>query len=597
MKKEWALSNNKVIINFSQHYCTDDEQVLESEGFRSVMEHYLTKGIMRHGKMFKFLVEVTGEDDIDKMINNIVILGKLLTIMNIDEISERFEAYENLKDKKKQVKLLKFVEEVYTFWRNLERYVVIQDESMGEGFVSSSLLEAKEDFDKLIINLYRKIAKNVTLDTPNVYRQLPAGSNAGILLYDNVWPIPKGYEILEHIPFAKEVIVYSPFITYPRKNKRDGYFYDLEINPFKRFSINPDRFFCFPIYIGPLLAYVFVERDFITHGISLANLFSIPKENEISGRKPELICVFGAEDQRDEECAAYYVDEENNMLVGYVSSDEKHDYFGYMKKMLLTLHNLYQIRMNNLPIHGAMIHIELKDGSSANVVIMGDSGAGKSESIEAFRALAKDYISYMLIIFDDMGTLVFDKDDDRVRAYGTETGAFVRLDDLEAGYAFKELDRSIFMNPDKTNARLITPVATYDEIMRGEPVDIFLYANNYEPLEEGESAVKVADNIEEAKEICIAGKRMAKGTTTEEGITTSFFANPFGPYQRQEETRKIIDTIFGQLEKEGAIIGSLYTQLGIKGLEKDGPKRAAIDLFKVIKELNKMEEDDEAEEK
>ena len=51
-----------------------------------------------------------------------------------------------------------------------------------------------------------------------------------------------------------------------------------------------------------------------------------------------------------------------------------------------------------------MVNIELKDGNTANVVIMGDSGAGKSESLEAFRALSEDYISNMTIIFDDMGT-------------------------------------------------------------------------------------------------------------------------------------------------------------------------------------------------
>lgn len=28
-------------------------------------------------------------------------------------------------------------------------------------------------------------------------------------------------------------------------------------------------------------------------------------------------------------------------------------------------------------------------------------------------------------------------------AYGTEIGAFVRLDDLDIGYAYKEIDRSI----------------------------------------------------------------------------------------------------------------------------------------------------------
>ena len=112
-----------------------------------------------------------------------------------------------------------------------------------------------------------------------------------------------------------------------------------------------------------------------------------------------------------------------------------------------------------------MVNIVLKNGKTANVVIMGDSGAGKSESIEAFRALSEDYISEMTVIFDDMGT--FKIKDGEIYGYGTEIGAFVRLDDLYQGYAFKEMDRSIFMNPDKVNARLIMPITPYKKIVQG----------------------------------------------------------------------------------------------------------------------------------
>lgn len=583
MKREWALSNEKVIINFSQNYCNNEEEVLESEGFRSVLEHYLTTGINRESKMYNYLISLTGETEIDPLIREITRIAKLLTIMDVEEISENFEKYRGLKEQK--IKLNKFIEEVYTFWRNLERYAIIHDVKVTEGFINSSLIQAKERFDKLMIGLYRKISDNITMTNPNVYRQLPAGTNAGMIVYDAVWPVPIGYEILENIPFVKEIVIESPFITYPKKNKRDGFFYDLDLNPLRRCGINSDKFFCFPIMVGPLLTYVFVERDFITHGVSLANLFEIPRESEISGKRPDLIYIMGAEDHRGEDCAGYYEDKENDLWVGYASKSSKHDYFGYMKKMVLTLHNLYQIKKGALPIHGAMVHIELKDGSSANVVIVGDSGAGKSESIEAFRALAKEHISFMSIIFDDMGTFKYDADEEVVKAYGTEIGAFVRLDDLEAGYAFKELDRSIFMNPDKINARLVTPVSTYDEIMEGLEIDMLLYANNYDSVPEGESAVELLDDLEEAKEIFIGGRRMAKGTTTETGISTSFFANPFGPHQREEKTREIIDDIFEKLQKEGVKIGTLYTQLGIEGLEQEGARRAAVDLFEAIKEL------------
>src|SRR5699024_824279 len=189
----------------------------------------------------------------------------------------------------------------------------------------------------------------------------------------------------------------------------------------------------------------------------------------------------------------------NGLLIGYVNYTDKKDYFGYLKKMCLTLSNIISMKKSYLPIHGAGVNVVLQNGKTANVVILGDSGAGKSESIEAFRTLAKDYIKDMTVIFDDMGT--FRLKDDKVLAYGTEIGAFVRLDDLDAGYAFKQIDRSIFMNPDKTNARLIMPVCKYDDIIRGYDVDLFLYANNYDGVDEGEKSIEYFNNLEEAKKI------------------------------------------------------------------------------------------------
>ena len=90
------------------------------------------------------------------------------------------------------------------------------------------------------------------------------------------------------------------------------------------------------------------------------------------------------------------------------------------------------------------------------------------------------------------------------------------------------------MNPDKINARLVMPVATYSDITRGYPIDFFLYANNYE---DGENTWNFSNLSEEAINVFRKGARMAKGTTTEKGLVTTYFANPFGPVQKKEEYR------------------------------------------------------------
>ena len=64
--------------------------------------------------------------------------------------------------------------------------------------------------------------------------------------------------------------------------------------------------------------------------------------------------------------------------------------------------------------------------------------------------------------------------------FGTETGVFVRLDDLENDFALQAMDRAILMNLNKTNARLFYPVSSYKDIIKGYRIDLLLYPNNYE---------------------------------------------------------------------------------------------------------------------
>lgn len=579
MKCEWIISKDKAIINFSENYCKNETEVLESSSFISVLKSYISRSQKTHSKVLNEVNQIINNgDDFSELCDKSIFLFKQLLINDSCTVSNELVRF---KDVYKNRHLFReYVEEIYTYWRKLERYAVLKDDELDTGILSTNFLDAKESFDKLIITLYRKISNNISMNKPNVYRQLSAGTNAAIILTHNVWKAPEEYSILDDIPFVKEAVLRAPFITYPKRNTRDGIFQEID-NPLNRTDISSCNIFCFPILVGENLAYIYVDTDFLSHGLSLCNLFEIPSISEIQNRKPELVVIFGTKDKYQEQISGYFIDDKNDLIIGYVSKCENHDYFGYMKKMILTINNIHNIRNGYLPIHGAMVKIELKNGNHANVVIVGDSGAGKSESIEAFRSLAADNISSMNIIFDDMGT--FKIENNQVIAYGTETGAFIRLDDLEPGYAFKELDRSIFMNPDKINARLITPVSDYYEIIAGEEVDFMLYANNY-TVPSGNSIEFIKD-FELAKDVFVKGRRQAKGTTSEHGITESYFANPFGPTQMQEATDILIDKYFSLLKQTGKKIGVLYSQLGIEGMEKQGPKLAALNLFDEINNL------------
>ena len=117
-------------------------------------------------------------------------------------------------------------------------------------------------------------------------------------------------------------------------------------------------------------------------------------------------------------------------------------------------------------------------------------------------------------------------------------------------------------------------------------VDFFFYANNYEGVEEDGKYLNYFETPEEAIKVFKSGARMAKGTTTEKGLVESFFANPFGPAQKQDETNILIDKYYKTMFEKGQVkVGQIRTCLGVKGQEKDGPRNAAVELFDEIKKM------------
>ncbi|MHC6180810.1 phosphoenolpyruvate carboxykinase [Clostridium sp. JNZ X4-2] len=578
MEKEFYLNNGKVMVNFTAKYCNTAEKLFDSNVFKRVLKDYFMKIKNKDTNIYKYICRNIDFKDDGEMLNTVITMFKLLMVLKGEEVLKLDKSYKILLENRDEFIL--FIEDLYGFWRKLERYTIVQNNKIGEGLENVSFIEANNEFSQLILDTYRKIEESVLGHKPQVYRQLPAGGNAGLILNNIAWPCPEDYRCLNQIPFIQSIILDPPFIIYPGKNKRDGFFSECESNPLAGCSLNPNHWFCYPAKVGSLLAYIYFHRDFMAHGVTLCNLFEMASEEEYRGKKPDIIYVFGARDNCEDIRTIFYDDAENGIMLGYVNYSEDIDYFGYMKKMTLTLHNLIMIKKGYLPIHGAMVNIVTKDNKTANIIIMGDSGAGKSESLEAFRELGEDYISDMTVVFDDMGTVKI-KEDNKPLAYGTEIGAFVRLDDLDTGYAFRQIDRSIFMNPDKINARLVIPVASYTEITKGYPIDLFLYANNYEDGDE----LEFFKSTDEAIGVFRAGKRIAKGTTTEKGLVGTYFANPFGPVQKKEETDKILRRYLDEFFKSGIKVGQLRTCLGISGREKEGPKKAALKLLEEIKNL------------
>lgn len=564
MKEAYYFHDSTVILNYSKKYIRTSNELVQSEGFDGYLDYFLPYLEKHHYELYMYLTK--GYNSLDDVKVQLKLVLRYLTVMEVEELDHPY-----LNDR---YMFESVIEEGYNCWRSLQRYSVLYTHNE-EGYQQQNFIDADNAENTAVLKFYRKVQERIQGGQNKVYRQLQAGTNASILLqyYNN--NLPEIYAQLKDIPFINRLMLRTPLILHPKSNKRKNVFKEIDHNPIHNFVKGVEEWVCYPAKVGSLLIFAYFHRDQISSAVALANLFELASNEEADGVKPDAILLFGNKDGTKD--TVFHYDEENDIWVGKVSSSEEIDYFGYTKKALLTLHNCAMIQKGWLPIHGAMVNMYLKDGTKKGLMFMGDSGAGKSETIEALSVLASDLIDHQEIVFDDMGSIHLDKNG-HVVAQGSEIGAFVRLDDLDAGYAYKQMDRSIFMNPNKINSRIVIPISTYNTITTGFPIEYFLYANNYE---EGE-ALSFFKKPEEAKEVFVAGKRMAKGTTSEKGLVTSYFANPFGPVQKQKETNILIDKFFNKMFEDKIVVGQIRTMLGITGKEHEGPIKAAEKLFNLI---------------
>lgn len=577
MLHEFTLSRGRAMINFTLKYCDTKQKLLNSYGFRRVVDSFIKQFLKKEEVViFDYYIEHFGSED--NLVDAFIEVFKLLTVFEIDEVVAVDNKYSKFFEDKDL--FIEVTELLFEYWKRLERYTIVRNNRLGEGLQNVRFIQANDMFNDLILSTGRRIQTTVVGRESRIFRQSTAGANAGLTLNDVNWNCPIEYKGLTSIPFISTVVFHPPYISYTKRNTRDGIFQEHQQNPIENLVLNEDDWFVFPAKVGNMLTFVYFHKDFMVHGVGLSNLFEIATENEYIGKKPDMIYIFGYPDGHEEKRTFYYKDKKNDILIGYANYCDDIDYFGYMKKMLLTLHNVKQIENERLPIHGAMVNIVLRNGKESNIIIVGDSGAGKSESLEAFRTLNESYIRHMRVIFDDMGYLK-KEEDGTIKAYGTEIGAFVRVDDLDPAYAFAQLDRGVYTNMDRVNARVTIPISTYEIISRGYPIDYFLYANNYN---EAEKKILLYDDLDKAIPIFEDGARKAKGTTTEKGLVKSYFANPFGPVQEREATEKLVRSYFSDMKEAGVKIGEIHTSLAIEGKAKDGPREAAEELFSLINE-------------
>lgn len=210
--------------------------------------------------------------------------------------------------------------------------------------------------------------------------------------------------------------------------------------------------------------------------------------------------------------------------VSWIDAENITDYMGYLKKPVLTMANEVMEQKGLTPIHGSAFTVNFKNGMKKTVVMGGDSGTGKSETILALmEAVFKqnggaENVESVDLLAGDMLSMFHSKDDKESGIYmlGTEQGDFTRLTDLSEGWKSRSLD--LLYEASKTNMHhpncraTISNLCDPEKFLIPSKVDYFFNINNYEAPPGGKCVVE-EDTPETLYDSYVNGCRGEKGTS------------------------------------------------------------------------------------
>lgn len=583
----YRIFKDKVIIRIKDRLCDTPSELLNSKLFMQLLTQSIASLSRRNSRLLSIFSNPSNitVDDLRLLIQTLSLLTKLPAdhVIRVVDGSEQFFKNRGLFNE--------FVEYLYNAWREMQRLIIcddLQDDHLDQR-PYRTFNRTIESLTHLVRGTYRDIQENITGNHPRIYRQVRSGAEIATITMPKHIPYKQPiYHKLNEISVIRQVLIYPPLIFNPPMNKRSGSFERVDQNPLDFIDLNKEDWLCYPAKVGPLIIMVYFSMTFFELAFSMCNLFELADDEDLE-RQPDAVYLFGVPEHNfpaiGKTQTIFYDDGSiDGVLSAAVPDHPKYGYFGYLKKMILTLHNIKMMKLGRLPYHGAMVNIAVRGKGDHTVLIIGDTGAGKSETLEALRTEAGDEVQEITIIADDMGSLEI-LPDGKIVGYGTETGAFVRLDDLQPGFAFGQIDRTIIMSPAQVNARVVIPVTTFENVIKGFTPDLILYANNYDPVDEQHPILERFNSPEEALLVFRQGAVMSKGTTTTTGLVSTYFANMFGPEQYPNLHDQIAHQYFQKFFEQGIYVGQLRTQLGLPGQERSGPQTSARALLEALRSL------------
>jgi len=467
--------------------------------------------------------------------------------------------------------LFLLTKKLFAFWQHFERYAFISEPTTDD-----KLLDIHTKFNNEVNIIYQNIMRKLSEGTMNTFLTLPAGVNATLCTNPYTFLKNKDYNVINNIPFVNKVILNTPYFLNTKSLMKRNSLKPLTFsyNPLKDMKINKKDFYGVALKVGSLLAFVYIHQAYLSHLIALTNLFELIDAQKVKDDKPDLLFIFGVnEDMYD---GKYYHDPLDDTYIGFMCANEENDYFGYFKDMLLTLHNLYMLDHNALPVAGTLVEINLKPNITKKVLFVGDVYSGKYEVLETLNLITNDEISDIKVISDSFNVLKLENDD--VFLSGTEIGGFLEKEALKAGYSYKGIEKAVIINPLTMNTKYVMPLSEYSYINQKHNLDLILYVNNYED----KSGIKIFLKPEDAINAFKKGTTKTINQNGDEILINTHFANPLSISQYKVKTDNLITKYFKRMDETGIYMGEMYTKRFVKNESSRGINNAALALLKFL---------------
>ena len=180
---EYILNDKQVVMNFSENFCKNEIEVLNSDCFKDVLKRYIDHLYKTENQAFLPTLNLIPRT---KTADVLVRLFKLIFSLSFKDI-EALEDKGGIINKvlEKRYVLYDLVQDFYNYWRRIERYSIVLSRVTKDGVEASSFIQAQTEFNDTVLSTYRTISEKLYGEKFSIYRQLPAGVNASLLLSNN----------------------------------------------------------------------------------------------------------------------------------------------------------------------------------------------------------------------------------------------------------------------------------------------------------------------------------------------------------------------------------------------------------------------------